>query len=143
MPGARAQRGKEAVYAGLLLDRSRTFWQPNKQSVNKRNQLKISVRRDGEPRSADPPKVARSVERLSIKYARTDILRCNDNVVAQIKGLAYRHREATGAQDLKKHVLNQWARFFDLVKKQGPEFLRSIVVGLDARHPLLSDIYFA
>jgi hypothetical protein len=29
MEGTRAQRGKEAVYAGLLLDRSGAFWSPN------------------------------------------------------------------------------------------------------------------
>jgi hypothetical protein len=41
MAGARAQRGKEAFYAGLFLDRSGTFWQPTKQlAKQQRNQPK-------------------------------------------------------------------------------------------------------
>ena len=38
---AGAQRRKEAVYAGLLLDRSGAFWQPNKQPVNKEISQKL------------------------------------------------------------------------------------------------------
>jgi hypothetical protein len=47
MAGARAKRGKEAVYAGLRLDRSVTFWQPRIQAPTKQKSARNSVRKIG------------------------------------------------------------------------------------------------